>query len=310
MSRKSIYFKMPIIKLFRNIFLCHLMLLISCTTERIEKSGDSGSNFKKTPVFFVHDHGVRSSSWNMLIKYLQKFGYPARFLRAIQLTPTDGPNIDAAEKQIAPAIEKFLAEINIFLISEYPELQPKTKVDIVSHSMGALSSRWYAAKVRPDRVRKWISLAGANHGTNVLCPTAAKRPGQGADDLCPAFAENEQQSYIQSVLNGSPYIADIDETPYGVGTDPAGATSIPPDGMRKIFYFSIRTINDKWIKPEESALIDGAGGINVSIPADLPAIENPSGNFQMKNGVRHDPMQYDPATMRLVKIILEMEYPD
>jgi len=54
-------------------------------------------------------------------------------------------------------------------------------------------------------------------------------------------------------------------------------------------------------------IVDGAGGINSPIPGDLPATETSSGNIRMDNGVGHDPMLSDLDTMRLVKIILDMD---
>ena len=138
-------------------------------------------NITKNPVFFVHGHGMSSKSWNSLIKYLKKTGYPSRFLRAIQLHPNNGSNIEAAKNQIAPEIDKFLKEINKFLLKKHPLVPLKSKVDIVSHSMGGLSSRWYATRVCPNKVHKWISIAGANHGTNDLCPHVGRGGGEGAD---------------------------------------------------------------------------------------------------------------------------------
>lgn len=263
-------------------------------------------DYSKTPVFFVHGHGMSADGWTTFINYLQSQGYPAEFLKAIQLVPNDGANMAGAENQIAPAIEGFLAEVNRFLASNHPGAQPKTKVDIVAHSMGAVSARWYAAKIRPDRVRTWISLAGANHGSDALCPYVGKDSG-GADDLCPAFAETEEESPIQFILNGLPHLPDIDETPYGLGTDSAGVRSILPDNGRSILYITLRTINDEWIVPDESAVLDGAGGKAIAIPPDIPAVEDPPGNIRMENRVRHDPMLKDAQTMRLLKIILELQ---
>ena len=258
-------------------------------------------DYTKTPVFFVHGYGLSASSWNTMISSLIDAEYPPEYLEAIQLVPDDGANIPAAEDQIALAIEAFLDSINTFLAANYPNIPLKTKVDLVSHSMGSLSSRWYAARVRPDRVHKWISLAGANHGTNDLCGFQ----GGGVDDSCPAYAENEQESFIQYQLNGAPYVADVDETPYGIGDDLSGVTVLPPDQTRRILYVTIRTSPDIWIDPEDSVIMDGTGGVQIPIPGDLPATMTSEGNFLMTNGVGHDPMLSDPDTMRLVKIILD-----
>jgi triacylglycerol lipase len=42
-----------------------------------------------------------------------------------------------------------------------------TKVDVVTHSMGGLSSRWYVKFLAGDvKVDDWVSLGGPNHGTD------------------------------------------------------------------------------------------------------------------------------------------------
>jgi pimeloyl-ACP methyl ester carboxylesterase len=263
-------------------------------------------DYSKTPIFFVHGYGGDGKRWGPIISNLTKSGYPASFLRPIRLWPSNGSNIMAADKQIAPAIEAFLKDVNEFIAQNHPDIPQKTKVDLVSHSMGGLSSRWYTAKVRPDRVRKWISLAGANHGTNDVCPPRFVSPG--ADDLCPAFAKNPKESLIQYELNGKPYAADVDETPYGLGVDSPGVNSILPDDIRSILYISIRTSPDKWIDPETSPILDGAGGIRVEIPEGVKAVETSPGNILMSSGIGHDRMPADSDTMKLVSIILGLNY--
>ena len=272
-----------------------LLILISVPLYCDYKGSDL-AQYSKPPILFVHGYGMKASGWEKMISSLKASGYPPLFLRAVQLYPDTGGNIRAAEEQIASAIERFLDKVNTELRSKAPSLVPKTKVDIVAHSMGALSARWYAAKLRPDRVRVWISLGGANHGTDVLC----KFLGQGARDCCPAYSD----SGIQYDLNGLPFKPDVDETPYGMGQDSPGVTTIPPDSARAIFYFSIRTSPDNWIKPETSPILDGAGGCHIPIPSDLPCLETSPGNFLMTNGVGHDQMLEDAAVIDLVKTIL------
>jgi pimeloyl-ACP methyl ester carboxylesterase len=257
-------------------------------------------DYSKTPIFFVHGHGMRSKCWKPIMAYLVKNGYPKKYLMAIELHPNDGSNIYAAERQIFPAIEEFLRNINKSLHGKFPNMSRKTKVDMISHSMGALSARWYTAKVRPDRVRLWISLTGANHGTNVLCGFS----GQGAEDLCPAYARSIEESYIQYQLNGAPDLADVDETPYGVGKDASGFFSVAPDSDRKIVYISVRTSPDKWIKPECSPILDGTGGIKIPVPENVQARETSPGNILMTNGIGHDAILICPDTMQLIKAIL------
>lgn len=263
------------------------------------------SQFARIPVFFVHGHGMESTSFNTMLTYLeQQTGYPPQLLRTIDLVPNNGANIDAAEDQIQPAIEQFLIDVNSYLSDNHPGVPTKSQVDIISHSMGGLSSRWYAARNRPDRVRKWISLAGANHGSSVSAFADESTPGE--EDMYPAFAVNETESYIQYQLNGAPG-PDIDETPYGLGTDTAEVAVIAPDSTRSILYITIAaTPDDSWIEPDSSVQLDGAGGVPVTIPPSLPAIVVSEGNFQMTNDIGHDPMLSDPDTIELVSIVLEL----
>lgn len=257
-------------------------------------------DYSKTPVFFVHGHGMSPESFNPMIAHLKKAGYPRFYLRAIHLQPNTGANIEAAQNQILPAIENYLSEINAFLEKKRPELAPKTQVDLVSHSMGSLSSRWYAAKLRPDRVRVWLSLAGANHGSDALCPYG----DPGARDLCPAYAKDEKESYIQYRLNGKPHIPDVDETPFGVGADSRGVQSVPPDASRRILYVTVRTSPDSWLVPEDTAVLDGAGAAELLLLTGIRARETSPGNYLMMNGVGHDAILADADVLTLVESIL------
>jgi len=256
-------------------------------------------DYNKTPIIFVHGYGSYASCWDSMIKFLKRSGYPREYLLSIQLNPNTGSNIKAA-KQISGAVEEHLAKTNELLKKRYPSLALKNKIDLLSKSMGALSSRWYTARLRPDRIRVWLSFGGAHHGTNALCQWG----DQGAKDCCPVYASNLKESPIQYMLNGKPYLGDIDETPYGLGKDSYNVESIFPDNERRILYISIRTYPDRWIKPERSAILDGTGGLRLPFPKDTNGVETSPGNILMTNGVTHDGMISDRATMRLVKIIL------
>ncbi len=261
------------------------------------------SPYARTPVFFVHGYGLTSADFNALRAYLQQqAGYPPQLLRAVDLVPNTGANIEAAVNQLQPAIELFLSELNTYLALNQPGVPARTRVDLVSHSMGSLSSRWYAARLAPQRVRRWLSLAGANHGTS-LADFAGQFDG-GQQDMYPAFAASELESFIQFQLNGSAG-PDVDESPYGLGSDGAGVTAVPPDAARSIYYATIAADGDDiWIDPDSSVQLDGAGGLPFSLPADLPAAVLSPGNFRMSNGIGHDPMVADPQTMRLVSLLL------
>jgi len=257
-------------------------------------------DYAKTPVFFVHGHSLSSSRWYSMINYLTTNGYPPQFLRAIDLDPNNGPNQPAAEDQIAPAIETFLNDVNTFLTSQGYSGPPKIKVDLVSHSMGGLSTRWYAAVVAPERVNTWLSIAGANHGTDDLCPYVGKDAG-GAEDCCPAYSTDPLDT-VQLTLNGQPG-PDVDETPYGIGRDTEGVSVVPPDSTRRIFYATIRTEPDVWISPDVSAVVDGAGGRVIKLLEGSPFVETSPGNFLIAN-LGHDGMPANPDVKELVRLLL------
>jgi pimeloyl-ACP methyl ester carboxylesterase len=277
-----------------------LPLLCSVWSLGCQNIYDTLPDYGKTPIVFIHGYGSNANCWKPLIKDLIRSGHPQEYLKAIQLHPNTGSNIDAAENQIALAVEEHIKIVNALIRKRHSSVPPKKKIDLFSKSMGALSSRWYTARIHPERVRIWLAFGGANHGSNVLCGWK----GVGADDLCPAFAENPKESLIQYLLNGKPHVADIDETPYGLGRDSAGVKTIPSDNTRKILYISIRTTPDKWIKPETSPMLDGAGGINIEFPASIRAKQTSPGNILMTNGVGHDAMPSDQHTMNLIRLII------
>ena len=127
-------------------------------------------DYARTPVLFVHGHGLSSADWRPLIEHLAVSGYPREYLHAVDIVPNTMANARAATSVIAPEAEALLARAEAAARRAGYSGKVSRRLDIVSHSMGVVSSRWYAAKLRPDLVRTWIGLAGANHGTQALCP--------------------------------------------------------------------------------------------------------------------------------------------
>lgn len=256
-------------------------------------------DYSLVPVLFVHGSGLSSRTWKPMIRYFISIGYPSKFLHAVDLLPRDGSNIRAANEFIAPAVKSLLDNAKLAARIAGYKCEVGQKVDIVSHSMGAVSSRWYTVKKHPERVRTWISIAGANHGTNALCGHS----GAGNMEMCPAYAKSREDSTVQVALNGTP-AEPIDETPYGLGYDRHEIPRLPPDNSRSILYFTVRIEPDRWIKPETSALLDGAGGLPVSIPPGVPVEETTQGNYLFLSKVGHDPLPKNPELIRFVAALL------
>jgi hypothetical protein len=112
--------------------------------------------------------------------------------------------------------------------------------------------------------------------------------------LCPALAGSPELSLVQFTLNGAPG-PDVDETPFGFGEDHVLVERVPPDRRRNVLYVTMRLRDDEYVRPEESVVVEGAGGLSIGA-AGLPLQETTPGNFLLLNDVRHDDLpQYAPA---------------
>jgi pimeloyl-ACP methyl ester carboxylesterase len=238
-----------------------------------------------------------------MIRQLSQMGYPRDYLYAVVIQPNVMGNIEAAETVIQPAVEHLLEKVKSSARdARYSGVLPH-RVSMVSHSMGSVSARWYAAKLNPERVQVWISIGGANHGSDVLCEFR----DAGAADLCPAYASNEERNPLQVALNGVPGIP-VDETPWGIGPDPDGVPRVAPEDRRRIAYFTIRIEPDPWILPAASATLLGAGVVQ-SDAVEIPGFrETSQGNFQAMTGTTHDDMPWDVHIINLVGKLL-LQYP-
>ena len=234
----------------------------------------------------------------MLDAFLEA-GYPRDYLLAVDMTPRDGDNVRAAQRFVAGGVDTLLSASGAALATSGCSGAAPQRIDVVAHSMGAFSARWYARFVAPERVRTLISLAGANHGTDSLCG----RPGRGDRQMCPAFADDPADSEVQVMLNGST-ATPTDETAFGVGDDSEIAVRIPPDEERRIAFFSIRLDPDRWITPAGSAVLDGAGGKPLAGLDRFPVRETSPGNFLFEDDVSHDGLPFHPQLIRLVLHLL------
>ncbi|MFD0265005.1 esterase/lipase family protein [Streptomyces sp. NPDC127106] len=121
------------------------------------------------PVVFVHGWNSDGSIWATMADRFRSDGWPAGHLNRWSY-PTSQSNTTTATR-LATEIDRVLAATGA------------ARVDLVTHSMGSLSSRHYLKNLAADgKVDAWVSLAGPNHGTNAayLCGGAAcadMRPG-------------------------------------------------------------------------------------------------------------------------------------
>ncbi|MFD3869401.1 esterase/lipase family protein [Streptomyces sp. NPDC058623] len=121
------------------------------------------------PVVFVHGWNSDGSTWQAMADRLRNDGWPDGHLD--QWTYNAGQSNTTTAKQLADEVQRVL------------DATGATKVDIVTHSMGALSSRHYLKNLGGTfKVDAWVSLAGPNHGTETArwcagAPCIEMRPG-------------------------------------------------------------------------------------------------------------------------------------
>lgn len=278
--------------MLRAVRLRHLLIPLMLCASFPSQSSRFEPHYR--PVLFVHGYGLSATTWSKMIEGLERRGYPAEYLQAVTIVPDDRSNTEAAEAVLRPAAQDLLRRARASAVrrgTRAPQV-----IDVVGHSMGAVSSRWYASRLEPERVGIWIGIAGANHGTNALCRFRRTPAGR---EMCPAYARTGARSLVQTTLNGTAE-RPADESPYGLGDDRRALTSVPADARRRIAYFTIRVEPDDWIYPASSALLDGAG-TRTSVPLQgLQVEESPAGNFLVRNASHHDGL---PENERVVELV-------
>jgi triacylglycerol lipase len=164
------------------------------------------------PILFVHGWSESASLWNTMIGRFEKDGYAKSALMAYSYNTSQSNKVDA-EKEVKSHVESLLKTTGV------------SKVDIISHSMGSLNTRWYIKfDGGESKVDDWVSLGGPNHGTETANACAFQV----------ACQEMEVGSTFLKELNAT------DETPgvvnYGTWWSPC----------------------DEIINPDESVILSGA----------------------------------------------------
>ena len=174
---------------------------------------------ERNPVVFVHGWSASASVWATMTERLRADGWPASHLVAWSYD-TDRSNAETA-RALAARIDTVLAETGA------------SRVDLVSHSMGALPARYYVRHLGGDaRVDGWVALGGPNHGTFTAY-------------TCRSPACREMRP-------GSAFLRDLNE-----GDETPGA----------VRYATWRSPCDVVVLPQNSPVLDGA--VNTATPCLL-----------------------------------------
>lgn len=106
----------------------------------------------RNPILFVHGYASDASIWDTMKDRFQADGWPADELAAFSYNYNQS-NATTAE-EVRDQVQSLLASTGA------------EQVDIITHSMGGLSSRHFLKFMGGDElVEAWVSLAGPNHGT-------------------------------------------------------------------------------------------------------------------------------------------------
>lgn len=169
------------------------------------------------PVIFVHGLSSSSSSWDEWIVDFKADGYTDSELYAWSYSWGQS-NVTTAQ-QLATKVQSVLAATGA------------SKVDLVTHSMGPMSGRYYLKNLGGTAyVDDFVSIGGTNHGTSVAGWCAW---------LYTSCAEMYTGSSFLTSLNSG------DETPGSVS------------------YAAYWSNCDEYLDPDSTALLNGATNVGV-----------------------------------------------
>jgi triacylglycerol lipase len=105
-----------------------------------------------TPILFVHGYKESSTLWKTMIANFEKDGWTKAELN--NWTYNTAQSNATTAKEVATKV------------SEIKSKTGAAKVNLITHSMGALSTRYYIKNLGGEStVEDWVSLGGPNHGT-------------------------------------------------------------------------------------------------------------------------------------------------
>jgi triacylglycerol lipase len=169
------------------------------------------------PILFVHGWNSSASAWNTMIDRFVAAGVPRN--RMLAITYNSNQSNATIANQVRDAANSLLSSTGA------------PRLDIVTHSMGGLSSRYYVRNLGGTAaVDEWVSLGGPNHGTNT------------------AYACYPFSAGCRDMIPGSSFLNNLN------------ATDETPGSVR---YGTFWSSCDEVINPDSSVLLSGATNTGV-----------------------------------------------
>jgi triacylglycerol lipase len=173
--------------------------------------------FGRDPILFVHGWSGEGGNWSYFASRFLLDGYSSSLLDLWSYDWTKSNRLIAQD-----------------VANEVAALRARTgaaKVDIVSHSMGGLNSRWYLKFLGGTAsVDDWVSIGGPNHGTDLAY-------------ICSPFTTSCYDMQYES-----PFLTTLNE-----GDETPGSVS----------YGTFWSPCDEVINPDTSTILSGAANTQV-----------------------------------------------
>jgi triacylglycerol lipase len=140
----------------RSALLLSVFCLLSACTESSGPEGIlPGQELKHDPILFVHGYLGNTSNWDTMKARFKADGWQDFELYSFNYSFITSNATSAAE--IRDQVDKIIRDTGA------------ARVDIIAHSMGSISSRYYIKNLGGDsKIDAWVSLGGPNHGTDYV----------------------------------------------------------------------------------------------------------------------------------------------
>ena len=188
-----------------------LVVVLASLALRADASPVPAAATARDPIVFVHGWGSNGSIWAPMMRRFVADGWTDAQL--VTWTYDTSRSNKATADELRRLIDVVLASTGA------------ARVDIVAHSMGSLSTRWYLKHLvgALPKVDAWVSLGGPNHGTETSIPCS-------------------QASCLETRI-GSTFLAELNAGDESPGT---------------VRYATWRSHCDTMINPDASVIVDGA----------------------------------------------------
>ena len=130
-----------------------LLVVLAAPSSAAKPAAPIATVSANRPILFVHGWNSSASTWDPMVASFKAAGWTDAELNRWSYN-TSQSNATTAQ-EIATRVANIRAATGV------------DKVDIIAHSMGSLSSRYFLKNLGGDLVvDDWISLGGPNHGTD------------------------------------------------------------------------------------------------------------------------------------------------